>query len=704
MAWTAAVRRRAGPVVPTVLAMAAVAVAQAWTTRTARTISIVADEAGYLANARYLAGVGEAWNMGTTTFYRPGYSLLLVPLYRLFDDPATVYRAAVVVNIALAAATVPLAAAVARRLFGLRRGTALAVGTVATLYPPTFLQSNFAWSENLFVPLFLGLALATHALLVDRRWWTGPLVGLLAPLLVLTHGRGAGPAAVAVVVVAVAGARGVVDRRAAAVGIGLAAAGLLAGQALNRHLVDVLFERDRGDERLVRDALGRIDDLGAVVLAVGGQVWYLLVATAGLAGVGAVALVLRARSPGRAGEAGAAWAALAMVGSVLVVSSLYMADRPRADHAIYGRYDEGVILLLLVAGLAHLVSAEARRRVVATAGAGAALVVAGAVLWGWRQDLLLEAPFNAVNALGVRPWREAFDGLRLVPITLVALALLALVLGASFVRRRGALAVTAVLAVVAVAHLHATFATGKTRSIVGAEQAEVVDHLVGSDAVLAYARTPGVDARFWAYQQYLPEQRFTRFRADLGADPGSDLVWAPTSPTSPVRPLLAESRIAYLDPWYPVALHVLPGARQQAMAAAGQLLPAGWPAALPAEQSRGRIELVGGGGSVDGGRLRAELRLRHDGGPPWPAVQALPDPTGAVRVAVRLVDDACDCQVAERRVDLPRMLYAGDAVDLEVDVAVDLPDDRPSGRSYRVRYELIQENIGPLPVQAAAEL
>ena len=704
MVWTAAVRRRAGPAAATLLAMVAVAIAQVWATRTAQTISIVADEAGYLADARYLAGVGEAWNMGTTTYYRPGYSLLLVPLYRLFDDPATVYRAAIAVNVALAAATVPLAAAVARRLFGLRSGTALAVGTVATLYPPTFLQSNFVWSENLFVPLFLGLALATHALLVDRRWWTAPLVGVLAPLLVLTHGRGAGPAAVAVVVVGVAGVRQVVDRRAAAAGIGLATAGLLAGQALNRHLVGALFEQDRGDERLVRDALGRIDDLGAVALAVGGQIWYLLVATAGLAGIGVVALVLRARSPGRPGEAGAAWAALAMAGSVLAVSSLYMADRPRADHAIYGRYDEGVVLLLLVAGLAHLVSADRRARVVAAAVAGAALVAAGAALFGWRQDLLLEAPFNAVNALGVRPWREAFDGLRLVPITLVALALLGAVVGAGLIRRRAALAVTAVLAVVAIVHLHATFAVGKTRSIVGAEQAEVVDDLVGPDVVLAYARTPGVDARFWAYQQYLPEQRFTRFRADLGADPGSDLVWAPTSPTSPVRALLADSRIAYLDPWYPVALYVRPGPRQQAMADAGQLLPVGWPAPLPAERSRGRIELAGDSGSVEGGRLRAQLRLRHDGGPPWPAVQALPDPTGAVRVAVRVVDDACDCQVAERRVDLPRMLYAGDVVDLDVDVPVDLPaDHRPEAR-FRVRYELIQENIGPLPVQVGAEL
>jgi len=276
------------------------------------------------------------------------------------------------------------------------------------------------------------------------------------------------------------------------------------------------------------------------------------------------------------------------------------------------------------------------------------------------------------------------------------------VVGANLLRRGGVVVLTAVLAALAIGHLHVTFAEGKTRSIVGADEVAVVERLVGDEAVLAYARTPGVDARFWAFQQYLPDLRFTRFRADLGAAPGSDLVWASVTSALPV---VGGARIAYVDPWSPVALYVLPGSRQRAMADAGVLLPAGWPAPLPADQASGRVAVGAPGVSVDEGRLRAALRLQNDGPTPWPAVQSAVDPTGAVRIAVRVIDPSCACQVLERRVDLPRMVYPGDpAVEIEVDVAAELPAERPSGGRHEVRFELIQENVGPLPVQAVAPL
>ena len=49
--------------------------------------TVLADEVGYLGNARYLAGVASMPDLRYCTFYHFGYSLFLVPLFWLFKDP-----------------------------------------------------------------------------------------------------------------------------------------------------------------------------------------------------------------------------------------------------------------------------------------------------------------------------------------------------------------------------------------------------------------------------------------------------------------------------------------------------------------------------------------------------------------------------------------------------------------------------------------
>src|SRR5699024_10401163 len=85
-------------------------------TRRAVGPQVVADESAYLAMARYLAGVGEVWNIGPASAYSPGYSILIAPLFRIVSDPILLFRSIVVVNIVLGGLLVLLYEAVARRL------------------------------------------------------------------------------------------------------------------------------------------------------------------------------------------------------------------------------------------------------------------------------------------------------------------------------------------------------------------------------------------------------------------------------------------------------------------------------------------------------------------------------------------------------------------------------------------------------------
>src|SRR5215217_4383229 len=59
---------------------------------------LVADEIGYLTNARALGG-GIAGQMATAPFYRGGYSLLLAPVVAAVSDPRLAYHLVLLVNV-----------------------------------------------------------------------------------------------------------------------------------------------------------------------------------------------------------------------------------------------------------------------------------------------------------------------------------------------------------------------------------------------------------------------------------------------------------------------------------------------------------------------------------------------------------------------------------------------------------------------------
>ena len=48
---------------------------------------ILADEVGYLGNARYLSGMAHLPNMQKSQFYHFGYSLFLLPAFSPWDSP-----------------------------------------------------------------------------------------------------------------------------------------------------------------------------------------------------------------------------------------------------------------------------------------------------------------------------------------------------------------------------------------------------------------------------------------------------------------------------------------------------------------------------------------------------------------------------------------------------------------------------------------
>lgn len=331
---------------------------------------VFGDEAGYLTKAAALAGL----RTDAYSSYYPGYSLLLAPLYGIDPHTQAIYGAVQMLNALLCGVTAVMLLGLARELAPrqspLRQGVA---ATAVACYAPFMAFSAFALSENLFLPLVAWLALRFVRQLRRPTRGSVPLIGLAGAWLMLTHPKAAA------VIVALYGAWLVGvwrDRRRFEPLLALAVTGALFVVA-HRGL-DALFKQRLGyyadgvtghypGASTVVQEVGRLfspDVLAAFGLNVAGQLFYLGVASAGLVLVGAGMVgaswfrrraaasiqVAKTRGADGAYRAFALFALLSLVFTTLM-TAFFMQDGPRVDHLFYGRYDEGVVMLLLLPAL-----------------------------------------------------------------------------------------------------------------------------------------------------------------------------------------------------------------------------------------------------------------------------------------------------------------------------------------------------------------
>lgn len=319
---------------------------------------LVADELGYLGNARVLAG-DLAAQLQLAPFYRGGYSLLIAPLLALTSDPELAYRLTLILNALLAAAVFPLLYLLLNRFAGVEARTALWVALAGAAYPAVTVLSQVAMSENVLYPLvcawllcFAGLLAAEGGRRAQLPWALG--LGACTGALWSVHNRMGMAVAIALVALAWMGARRRIDRGAAVAGIAVIALALLG-----THFLDDFLMRENygpGAEAEASNRLGEITTGHGLLTAMAnlaGQSWYLLVATFGLVAVAASDFLARRREPADAGRQ--VLGVLLLLTLLLVaISAAAFPERTRPDMLIYGRYTEIVAPALIAFGLLAL--------------------------------------------------------------------------------------------------------------------------------------------------------------------------------------------------------------------------------------------------------------------------------------------------------------------------------------------------------------
>lgn len=323
---------------------------------------LVADEAGYLTNARVLAG-GLAGQLEQAPFYRGGYSLLLWPIVELGAGPSLTYHLALVLNAVLAASVFPLLYLLLTRFAAVPARIAIIAAFAGAMYPAVTVLSEVTMSENAMFPLIC-LWLITFAGLIEAGrdpraiWWALGLGACTAGLWAV-HNRMLVVLALTVAATLWLGIRGRLRPSAVLAVLALVAAGVAGTHLLDAWLIDHNYGMEatgEGSRRL--GEIFRVHGLRTIAANLAGQTWYLLVASFGLAAVVAAAPLAGRRRRNEGGERTTMPAvvplSLALTVGLLLISAAAFPERTRPDMLIYGRYSEVVTPVLVALGIAIL--------------------------------------------------------------------------------------------------------------------------------------------------------------------------------------------------------------------------------------------------------------------------------------------------------------------------------------------------------------
>ena len=350
-----------------------------WLTRYTTMPIAHTDEDSYLNAARAIAGGPGGFSSETVFNRRAGYPILISPAYLLGQDFFTTYHVVHLINAMLNAAMLPLAYLLCRRMLALGRVPAFAAAVAAATLPATVFYSGVAMIDSILAPLLIAWLLAVHAWLdgLDRLR-LAILAGALAGAFYILHVRGLVIVGIHLALATLLALRKLIPWRAV-----LATSAPVAALAVvNRVVIDLLGDKvhllgPSAGMHTIR-AIGSPQGMGRVLAATGTQIWYLVVITFGLAGIGWALALREIWRPSR-GFAFRWTMGIALTATLGVAfgSSVILAGSIGPSEAIYARYIQMLAPFWLLVGLAALLLATSRVAVRQAAFALAVLIVGG---------------------------------------------------------------------------------------------------------------------------------------------------------------------------------------------------------------------------------------------------------------------------------------------------------------------------------------
>ena len=164
--------------------------------------TVLDDEFGYWGNAAYLAGLDWSDTVSKIRYYSYGYSLMLVPLFWIFDDPTSMYKAALFLNGIMISASFLLCYDIAKKLKkDANRYILMGVSFLISMYPSYLVYSRVAWCECLLVLICWLLTWCFVGLNEESRSYRFVLIGFLSVYAYSVHQRALGILVASIIIV-----------------------------------------------------------------------------------------------------------------------------------------------------------------------------------------------------------------------------------------------------------------------------------------------------------------------------------------------------------------------------------------------------------------------------------------------------------------------------------------------------------------------
>ncbi len=336
--------------------------------------SIFPDEFSYWAYAAEAAGCDWSEVISLGSFYSYGYSILLLPIFMLCKDPVTAYRAAVGMNFILLGLSYLLLLETQRaqeqfvtekpnRLSGTDRAEnermQICAGT-AMLYSPMLFYAQTTMAETVLMCGYLLLILLVGNYLREPRTGRLFLVFALNFFLYLVHMRTVGTLLVCMALLFFTSVRNRRNYREAFFILVMTVMVLLAAELLERRMTSWLYHDLNRELYEINTYEGQLDKIKyifsktgwtAFAAGFGGKILYLGISTYGLGWWGLLSLSRKARSAGLP-----AFFVAASVMAQLIISTVYNVIPDSYDSITFGRYQDYVMPVLIVAGIKELLT------------------------------------------------------------------------------------------------------------------------------------------------------------------------------------------------------------------------------------------------------------------------------------------------------------------------------------------------------------
>ncbi len=483
------------------------------------------DEPGTLAMARWLSGNGD-WDMGTSLTWKPGMATLIAPLFWLTDDQETILRGGLVIAAIAGGAAAVLMSRLATRLTELTPPAAIVVSGLLALSPSALASSAYVWGESLVALAFLG-TLAAVLKFYDAPSTKGASVTILwASASYLSHSRML-PLLITVGVLTAGRLMLNGDRKRGLLAIALSVGAVVAVDAYSSLFYSALWV-DPNDNNTVSEVASRLGQPLEIVFAATGQLWYLLVSSAGVFGLGACVLIVRSLKETDRRLVRDARLVIASMAPLIGLSVVFMSGRDRVDQQIYGRYNDAIIWPVVTLGVAWLLGSvgpsswrTGRQRVILFGSIGLAIIESMMVTELVLQRRSVSDVVVAQMIPGIAGVLNNPDELNIIVISLLALATLTVIALSTSVtdhHRRWSLAVVALVVLALGVRTYRILEVGNEFALKSTSVRELVGTKLrdGDEVVFGFVPDelqPGVDLYLQGYysqlyQWYLPEIDF----------------------------------------------------------------------------------------------------------------------------------------------------------------------------------------------------